>query len=49
MDQYTIYFMLQQLAMLTEETDREQVEVLLARLLQVLLQPRQLAIWPSGG
>lgn len=45
MDQYTVYFMLQQLAALTEETDREQVEVLLARLLQALLQPHHLAIW----
>lgn len=37
--------MLQQLASLTEENDREQVEVLLARLLQVLLQPNKLEIW----
>lgn len=45
MDLFSLYFMLQQLATLTEESDREQVEVHLARLLQTVLQPNQLAIW----
>lgn len=45
MDLFSIYFMLQQLATLTEETDREQVEILLARLLQALLQPGKVDIW----
>lgn len=45
MDQFSVYFMLQQIATLTEENDREQVEVLLARLLQALLNPHHLCIW----
>lgn len=45
MDLFSVYFMQQQLANLTEETEQEQVEVLLARLLQALLGPHQLHIW----
>lgn len=45
MDLYSVYFMMQQIATLTEENDREQVEVLLARLLQALLNPHHLCIW----
>ncbi|MDQ5887135.1 MAG: hypothetical protein QG667_422, partial [Pseudomonadota bacterium] len=45
MDQFSVYFMLQQIATLTEENDREQVEVLLGRLLQALLNPHHLCIW----
>ncbi len=45
MDPFSVYFMLQQLATLTEETDREEAEALLARLLQALLRLRNLQVW----
>jgi diguanylate cyclase (GGDEF)-like protein len=45
MDLFSLYFMTQQMAALTEETDREQVELMLARMLQALLSTHRLNVW----